>query len=233
MTVFLCKFDTGNEIRIIMKHILSETDRTLLDRRIAEAEKQTNAQIVLATVKRSDNYTEIPWKAFAFGSSIAALTVFLLDLPAAGWGTGRMILFPVATILATGTLFVLLTILSQGFARLFLAESRRETETMQYAESLFLSRELFATEGRRGILLLISQFERQVVILPDKGIRDRFTSEVMNNIILKMTQYLRKDDLRNAMETGLDELIAELCPASSSGPDINELSDTIIEEEGV
>jgi putative membrane protein len=104
---------------------------------------------------------------------------------------------------------------------------------MQYAESLFLSRELFATDGRRSILLLISRFERQVVILPDKGIRDRLTIEVMNNIILKMTQYLRKDDLRNAMETGLDGLIAELCPTASSGSDINELSDKIIEEEGV
>jgi uncharacterized membrane protein len=62
-----------------MKQILSDTDRTLLDKRIAEAEKQTNAQIVLATVKRSDNYTEIPWKAFAFGSSIAGFFVFLLD----------------------------------------------------------------------------------------------------------------------------------------------------------
>ena len=232
MTVFLCKFDTGNEIRTIMKHILSDTDRTLLDKRIAEAEKQTNAQIVLATVKRSDNYTEIPWKAFAMGSSIAAFAVFLLDLPVQGWGM-TMVLFPVAAILASGTLFVLLTIIFQGFARLFLSEGRRETETMQYAESLFLSRELFATEGRRGILLLISQFERQVVILPDKGVRDRLSIEVMNNIILKMTQYLRKDEVKNAMETGLDELIAELCPTSSSGRDINELSDKILEEDGV
>ncbi len=110
-----------------------------------------------------------------------------------GWGMGTLILFPVATILATGTLFVFLTILFQGFARLFLSEGRRETETMQYAESLFLSRELFATEGRRGILLLISQFERQVVILPDKGVRDRLSIEVMDNIISKMTQYLRKE----------------------------------------
>lgn len=216
-----------------MKQILSETDRVHLDKLIAEAELQTKAQIVLATVKRSDNYAEIPWKAFAFGSSAAGFAVFLLDLPVQGGGIGTMLLFPVVTILATGTLFVLLTILFQGFARLFLSEGRRETEAMQYAESLFLSRELFATEGRRGILLLISQFERQVVILPDKGVRDRLSLEVMNNIISKMTQYLRKDEVRNAMETGVNELIAGLCPVAFSGPDINELSNKIIEEEGI
>ena len=215
-----------------MKQILSETDRVHLDKLIAEAELQTNAQIVLATVKRSDNYAEIPWKAFAFGSSIAGLVLFLLDLVKV-WEMGTLILFPVAIILATGTLFVFLTILFQGFARLFLSDGRRETETMQYAESLFLSRELFATEDRRGILLLISQFERQVIILPDRGVRDRLSIEVMDDIISKMTQYLRKDEVRNAMETGLEELIAELSPMTSSGQDINELSNKIIEEEGV
>ncbi len=35
------------------------------------------------------------------------------------------------------------------------------------------------------------------------------------------------------METGLEELITELRPMASSGPDRNELSDKIIEEEGV
>ncbi len=72
-----------------------------------------------------------------------------------------------------------------------------------------------------------------MVILPDKGVRDRLSLEVMNSIISKMTQYLRKDEVRIAMETGLNDLIAELRPMASSGMDLNELSDKIIEEEGV
>jgi len=215
-----------------MKQILSDIDRTLLDKRIAEAEIQTKAQIVLAAVKRSNNYAEIPWKAFAFGTSVTGFAVFLLDLLMSGWLTDKVILFSVASILAIGALFVLLTISFQGFARLFLSESHRETETMQFAESLFLSRELFATEGRRGILLLISQFERQVVILPDKGVKDRLSIDVMNNIISKMTLYLKHNEVKNAMETGLDELITALCPTVTEGPDKNELSNEIIEEEG-
>jgi putative membrane protein len=216
-----------------MKQILSDTDRAWLDKRIAEAEKQTKAQIVLATVKRSDNYAEIPWKAFAFGTSVTGFVVFLLDLLVLGWITGTLILLSVASILGTGAIFVLLTLLFPGFARLFLSESRRETESMQYAESLFLSRELFATEGRRGILLLVSQFEQQVVILPDKGVRDCLSTEVMKNIISKMTKHLRQNEVRKAMETGLEELVSVLCSSASSRPDKNELSNEIIEEEGV
>ena len=216
-----------------MNQVISDNDRILLDKRIAEAEKKTKAQIVLATVRRSDSYLEIPWKAFAFGSSFAGLIVFLQDILNPGWITDAVILLSLALILITGALFAFMTLLFPVFARLFLSASHKETETRQYAESLFLSRELFATEGRRGILLLISEFERQVVILPDKGVRDALSLDVMNMIILKMTQYLRQNDAGKAMETGLDELIAALCHPISTASDKNELSNEIIEEEGV
>ena len=216
-----------------MKQLLSDTDRSLLDKQVAEVESQTKAQIVLASIKRSDNYAEIPWKAFAFGTSISGFAVLLLDLLLQRWTTESMILLSVAATLAAGVIFVLLTLIFPGFARLFLSESRRETETFQYAESLFLSRELFMTEGRRGILLLVSHFERQVVILPDKGVIDRLSTEVMKNIISKMRHNLRQHEVRNALETGLAELVSELCPSASSRPDRNELSNEIIEEEGI
>lgn len=214
-----------------MKQILSDGDRTLLDKRIAEAETETKAQIVLATIKRSDSYAEIPWKAFAFGASFTGFAFFVKDLLLLRSMTDTITLFPVAAILAAGVILALLTLLFPGFARLFLSESRRETETLQYARSLFLSRELFTTEGRRGILLLVSQFERQVVILPDTGVRDCLTEEVLKNIISKMAQPLRKNNLRNAFETGLEELVSELSPSALSRPDKNELSNQIIERE--
>lgn len=216
-----------------MKHLLNENDHAQLNQRIAEAEKLTKTQIVLAIVKRCDNYAEIPWKAFAFGASIAGLIVFLLDFFVFGWITNAIILFSIAVILATGLLFVLLTILIPGFARLFLSHSRKETEVLQYAESLFLLRELFATKERRGILILVSQFERQVVILPDKGIRKFLSNDATKDIISKMAQYLKQNEARKAFETGLDELINILSPAKMEGGTKNELSNEIIEEEGV
>ena len=216
-----------------MKQILSEDDRKLLDRQIAESEKQTGAQIVLASIRRSDSYAEIPWKAFAFGASISGMVTILLDLFVLGWLTEMLILFSVATTLAAGALFVLLSVFWPGFARLFLSPYRKESETMQYAESLFLGHELFSTEERRGILLLVSQFERQVVILPDKGVRDLLGEDVLKDIISKMTEYLRRSELRQAMETGLDGLRAALGSPVTGRSGKNELSNEIIEEDGI
>jgi len=216
-----------------MKQILSAFDRDLLDKRIAEAEIQTNAQIVVAMVKRCDNYAEIPWKAFAIGASVAGLAVVTTDLVMKDWIADIRLLLSVTAVLATGTLLAMLTLIFKSFARLFLPKSRRETETRQYAESLFLSRELFTTEGRKGILLLVSQFERQVVILPDTGVRKWLSADVMEKIISGMTPHLRQNKVRNAMETGLDELVTALSPPVAEGPDKNELSNKIIEEDGV
>lgn len=211
---------------------LSDSDKAVLEKLVAEAEKQTKAQIVLATVKRSDNYAEIPWKAFAFGTSVAGFVVFLFDWLKQEWAGDVMILFSVVAILSAGLLTVLLTLLFPSFARLFPSENQMEAEVLQRAESLFLSKELFATESRGGILLLVSLFERQVVILPDKGVRDRLSREVMNKIISKMTGELRRNEIKIALETGLGELVALLIPDGQEGEVNNELSNKIIEEEG-
>lgn len=216
-----------------MKQFLNDLDRTSLDKSIAEAESLTKAQIVLAAIKRCDNYPEIPWKAFAFGASLAGIIMLLYDFFVFGWITNIAILLSIAVILANGLFFVLLTILIPGFARLFLSKSRKEAETFQYAESLFLSKELFLTEGRRGILLLVSQFERQVIILPDKGVRDQLSVDVMKNTISKMTKFLKQNEVRKAFEMGLNEFIGILNQTEYVGPAKNELSDEIIEEEGV
>lgn len=216
-----------------MKQILNDNERNILNELVVQAEEKTRAQIVLAVIKRCDNYTEIPWKAFAIGASGAGFAVFILDLLTVRWTTNTLVLFSVISILATGALFSLLTVIFPRFTGLFISKNRRETETLQYAESIFLSRELFATEGRRGILLLISKFERQVCIIPDTGVRSRFTSTHISRIISKMSPFLIKDEIKNALETGLDEIIGILCPPLSLLSDKNELSNEIIEEEGV
>ena len=182
---------------------------------------------------RSDSYAEIPWKAFALGASITGLVTIFVNLVVGRWLTEILILFSVAEILAVGLIFLLLSVLFPGFARLFLSSHRKATETMQYAESLFLSHELFSTEDRRGILLLVSQFERQVVILADKGVRNLLSNEVLKNVISNMTKHLRRNELRKAMETGLDGIQTALGSPVSGWNDKNELSDEIVEEEGI
>jgi putative membrane protein len=218
-----------------MEQILSGNDRIMLDKCIAEAEKRTNTQIVLAVIKRSDTYAELPWKAFALGVSITGLAIFIQDIFFHSWISQTTALITVASMLAAGAALALLTIFAPGFARLFLPVHRAETEVRQYAESLFLSRELFATKGRSGIILLVSLFERQVILLPDTGLGSRLAKEAMQDIIAPVTSLLAQNEIREAMEAGLDRLCIALgsdtCGGQTSGE--NELPNEIIEEKGV
>ncbi len=213
-----------------MKQILSDTERAQLDRLIHEAEVQTKAQIVLAVVNRCDNYPEIPWKAFALGASVTGLPVLLYNLLWPGWISNAAVLLSLVVPMAAGAIGVLLTIVIPRFARLFLSQHRVETETRQYAESLFFDRELFATKKRTGILLLVSQFERQVIILPDRGLSNRLPTEVTKFIITQMSHPLSQWQVMRAMETGLDELMKALVPSAPDAQDDDELSNKIIGE---
>ena len=215
-----------------MKRTLSDHDRNRLDTLIADVEKRTNTQIVLALIQRGDIYAELPWKAFAFGASFIGLLVFILDLLFYGWYSWITVIIAVAGILAGGAIFALLTVLIPGFARQFLSAFRAEVEVRQYAESLFLSRELFATSKRTGILVLVSLFEQKVVILPDRGLSDQLTQDVMQNIIAAMTLFLKRFEISRAFEAGLEQLSHTL-GTNVKGTGKNELSDEIIEEKGV
>ena len=214
-----------------MKQNLSSADHEHLDRLISDIEKRTNAQIVLAVIQRSDNYAEIPWKAFALGASLTGLMVFLLSLLSLDWDTQGTVIISIVAILGCGALLALLTTLIPKLARQFLSDSEADMEVRQYAESLFLNRELFATSSRTGILVLVSLFERKIVVIPDNGLSSRLTEDSTRGVIKAMTPFLKQGNVREAFEAGLKQLADSL---GKTGQAIsgNELPDDIIEEEG-
>ena len=215
-----------------MNNTLSDKNRKHLDDLISAAEKRTNSQIVLALIQRSDVYAEIPWKAFALGASIAGLMFFILHLILIDWYPVISALLAITGTLGTGFLFAILTLFLPAFAKLFLSDSRIDTEVKQYADSLFLSREIFATSNRSGILLMVSQFERKVVILPDTGLQKVLTADVLQNIISAMAPFLKRGEISQAFETGIEQ-ISRLLENKVSSSGENELPDEIIEEDGV
>ena len=216
-----------------MKHYLPEAERSHLEQLIKESEHRTGAQIVIAVIGKCDHYPEIPWKAFSAGVVLSGLIVLLLSLLYPVWGTGVVILFSLAVIFGAGIILSTLTIMVPWFARIFLPSHRRETETLQYAESLFLNHEHFATAERNGILLMVSLFERQVVIMPDKGLSRRLGKDVIESVIQEMKEPLKEHRVKDALVAGLNHLTGVLAAQATAGDASNALSDKIIEEEGV
>ena len=205
-----------------------------IERRIADVEARTGVQLVAAVVPRADAYPEIPWRAFALGASIAAFIAVVLDVGRPDWLSAKALLVQALAILAGGAIAGVASLWLPRFARWFVGDARATVEVRQCAESLFLSRELFATPRRDAVLVLVSEFERRVVIVPDVYCRGRVTAQEWETVVAAMTPKLRAHRTGDAFLAGLDAIDALLAGkgfAPAEGTARNALADTLLRGE--
>lgn len=189
---------------------LTTAEASTIERRLAAVEAATGVQLVTAVVLRADAYPELPWRAFALGASITGLVALAVDIGRPDWVSAQGLLLQTLAMLAGGSAAGVAATRLLGFAKLFLGAQRARTEVRQCAESLFLTRELFATPRRDAVLILVSQFERRVVIVPDVYCRGRVSTAEWDAVIAQMTPQLREHRIAGALLTGLDAVEALL-----------------------
>jgi putative membrane protein len=213
--------------------MLSDTDARAVDARVGRLEARVGVQVVAAVVGKSDAYPELPWKAFALGAALAGLAVVSADAFRPQWVTSRTALVWIVFTLAVAAGWALASVFVPGFARVFLRAHRAETEVRQYAQSLFLTRGLFSTQGRTGVLLLVSLFERRVELLPDTGFRERMSARDWQAVVDAMMPALRHERAADALLAGLDALGPVLAERGFvPGVGRNELPDAPVVEAG-
>jgi putative membrane protein len=201
---------------------------------VSQVEKRTGTEVVAAVVGKCDSYPEIPWKAFALTATISALAYLIQTIARPDWTTTLSVQLALFFVLGAGAAAALLALFWPAFGRLFLNRLRAETETEQYARAFFLERELFKTRARTGILMMVSLFERKVVIVPDTGIAGRLDAKALQAVISQMAPHLRGRDRFQALARGLSALEAELVKAGF-GPlreTDNQISDSLIQQKG-
>lgn len=202
---------------------LSDSDRKSIAERAERLEARTGVQVVATIVGKCDAYPEIPWKAFALASALAALA-------SAFWHQNAVLAG--LTFLGAGAAAAFASIFLPPFARLFLGASRRDAEARQYAASFFLAHDLSRTQGRNGILMLVGVFERTVAILPDSGLHGRIAEADLQDVIARMTPQLAAGRIAPALRDGLDALEALLVAKGFSGGGRDEIAQEVIEEKG-
>lgn len=214
---------------------LTPQEQQQINELVAEVEAATGAQVQAAVIGKADSYPEIPWKAFASGAAIAAFAVVLVGWLRPDWVSLHSAIFDATAILGTGAALGLLTVFVPPFARLFLDRLRADTEATQYAQSMFLERELFRTRQRTGILLLVCRFEHAVVILPDEGIRARVNEVELDQVIARMTPLLARGETAAALRDGLRAFKTRLLEKGfgSTSADTDEITTGLVQEKGV
>jgi putative membrane protein len=174
--------------------------------RVAALESATGVELVAAVIARADSYPEIPWRAFALGASFAAAAAVVRASLEPGWEPFVAVAQTAVAMLAAGGTAALLTVWVPPFARLFLPRTRRQSEVLQHAQAMFLEADLHRTRRRDAILLLVSLFEHEVVLLPDRGIRNRLPADRLRPVVAAVTARLANGQLQHALLDGIARL---------------------------
>lgn len=188
-----------------MKTFLSSDDRKKISEAISLAEKTVSGEIVPCVLQSSGHYREIFWKSLAIGAFLTSLIVSALDAGHyLGWTNFRWIT-AVGICLSGGFLFFLLAYLWNGFSRWLVGKPRLKETVNRRAKELFLENELFKTKERTGILILVSLFEHQVVVLGDTGIHKKVQPSDWDHIVEDVISSIHRKKLGEGLILAIED----------------------------
>jgi putative membrane protein len=200
--------------------LLDENARQRIQATIAEIERTTSGEIVVATVAASDTYEDVALR-YAVALMIASAALAHLALPELSF----------ALLLSLQAVIGVAVALAFRFGPVVrgLTPKRRLAESVERkAREAFLEHELFATRERTGVLILISELEHRVAILGDTGIdhlvhHDGWQAHVAH-IIAAIRSGRAADGICEVIRA-IGEALAKHLPAAHDNA--NEISDQV------
>jgi putative membrane protein len=204
-----------------MRGILSESEREALATLVAKVETGTAGELVTVVLKRSASYAayRIGWAAGIAVLCAAGVHLVLPALPSMELlGAEALVFAVVYGLLGYAPLF-----------RLLVPRYEKRQAASDQAKRLFLTLGVLETRDRSGVLILLSEFERRVEILGDRGIHEHLGAKAWQALVSGLVSSIRgghaAEGLRTVIETLGRELSAKFPPRDD---DTNELPNHVI-----
>jgi putative membrane protein len=153
---------------------------------IAEVEKHTDAELVAVLARQSDGYHYIPllWAALL---ALATPTLLLLSpfwLDAGTIAFIQLLVFMLAALLLR----------IPALAVRLIPKPVRYWRASNLARRQFLDHNLHHTRGETGVLIFVSEAERYVEIIADRGINDKVPREQWESIVAGFVESVRRGE---------------------------------------
>jgi putative membrane protein len=165
-------------------------ERQRITSAVRDAESGTAGEVVVVLAEESDAYEEASWR----GAALAGGGVLVLDL---GYRHAAPFWLPLPANaalligLAAAALAFWLVPKADGLRRRLVSRAARVSRVRTAAQAAFHVHRVSATRERTGVLVYVSLFEREVVVLPDLGIEAKAPesawAEVMGHVVRGMT----------------------------------------------
>lgn len=197
---------------------------------VREAESKISGEIVPVFVEKSGFYSLANYRAALLGASIVFFLIVMSDryMPSMSiYDRDPLLIFVLVTL--GGFVCGLLANFSNPVKRAMLGAQHLDQATKQRAENAFLQEEVFNTRQRTGIMIFVSFFEREVIVMADKGISKVVDQKVWDNLVRGIIESVRNGKIVDGMEVAIKKCGEILLEKGFviDPDDVNELSDDL------
>ncbi len=198
---------------------------------VNEAEKKISGEIVPVIVERSGSYAIANYKA----SSISAMLFFIIMIILDRYVIDASLtvyydpLFIFGVVVLGGVIGAVIPNLLPSVKRWLVSRSYMDEACRQSAENAFLEEEIFNTRHRTGIMIFISFFEHEVIVMADRGISKVVEQKEWDQIVSELLVNIRAGKIVEGLEAGIrrcGEILLEK-GFHKTPDDINELRDDL------
>ena len=195
---------------------------------VHQAESKISGEIVPVFVEKSGFYSVANYRAAVVAGSLVFLLVILFDryMPA-------LAIYDPLLIFLLIVMFGLVGALASNYVdvikRIFIPQQHLDHATRQRAETAFLQEEVFNTRHRTGIMIFISFFEREVMVIADRGISKVVEQKEWDKMVQGIIQNIRMGKVVDGIEAAIlrcGEILLEK-GFLKTADDVNELKDDL------
>jgi putative membrane protein len=215
-----------------IKKRFNDSDLQRIKDAVKVAEEKISGEIVPVIVERSGRYLIANYKGSLIGASLAFMTMIVLDRYIITDASNTLFYDPVfifLVVIVGGVVGALIPNFSERFKRLLLSQVYMDQTTRQRAENAFLEEEVFNTRQRTGIMIFISFFEHEVMVMADRGISKVVEQKQWDLIVADLVAQIRAGHIIEGLEAGIKQCGDLLLEKGfkKSDDDVNELSDDL------
>ncbi len=199
----------------MIKEMLSQASQASIERVIADIEKKTSAEIVVAISKHSGEYRDV---CYLSGIILTGISLIILILSPFDFHMYDII----PDVIISFFLGYYLCRVFPGLCRLLTTKRRRKEQVLRASHRVFFEEGVSATRQRNGILVYLSFFEQLVEIVPDVGIDGAIPRAEWHTLRHRVNALMRSgaavDVLLQAISEGMN-CLSQAFPPGEDNPD--------------
>ncbi|HCR53814.1 MAG TPA: hypothetical protein DIW27_05310 [Cytophagales bacterium] len=211
-----------------LKQRFSEQDLARIKAAVKDAESKISGEIVPVFVEKSGYYTIANYRGAMILASFAFSLIVIFDRYVPSLSVYDPLLIFVVVVVS-GVLGAIITHYVLPIKFWLLSQFHLDQSTRKRAESAFLEEEVFNTRHRTGIMIFVSFFEHEVMVMADRGISKVVGQKEWDKIVGNLIEQIRKGNVTDGMIAAINRCTEVLLENGfvRTKDDVNELRDDL------